>query len=122
MTTVAEGQFVRTFGLLFSLCGCGGHVARTLALMQIRSISHLSSDDIQPLLTASVAEGYGFVQKLWDEYCENVYEQPNAFLFGGYDVAQLVAVEGIGQQLIQALIAQSVFSIYTLRTMTEHGR
>lgn len=123
-------------------------------MMRIQPITHPILTEFQPLIDASIAEGYEFVQRLWDEYQsgENAFQGDGAILLGAYDGDQLVAVggvhmdnylqlptigrirhvyvlpahrrSGVGKQLVQALMAQSSeqFAIFTLRTLTEHGR
>lgn len=64
----------------------------------IRPFAPRSADDLQPLLDASLAEGYSFVRKLWDEYTsgQERFDAPGAQLLAAYDeTGALVAVGGV---------------------------
>ncbi len=65
--------------------------------MLIQPISEPTRNAFQPLLDASSAEGYKFVQRLWDEYQSGInrFDTLGALLLGGYDDAHLVAVGGV---------------------------
>ena len=105
--------------------------------VNLQIITQLILADIQPLLVESLAEGYTFIQRLWDEYQsgENTFREDGAALIGGYHHDRLVAVggiqpdpylniptigrirhvyvlpgyrrNGIGKQLVETLIAQT---------------
>jgi GNAT superfamily N-acetyltransferase len=64
---------------------------------RIQIIASLTHDDLLPLLTASLSEGYDFVQKLWDEYQSgaNRYDKDGAVLLGGYLEDGLWAIGGL---------------------------
>lgn len=66
-------------------------------MMRFQAITELARQDFLPLIEASAEEGYGFVQKLWDEYLsgENRFEQPGAVLLGAYDDDRMVAIGGV---------------------------
>lgn len=122
--------------------------------MDIQPLIQPTFAELQPLIDASRAEGYEFVQRLWDEYQagENRFDGKGALLLGVYAEGRLIAVGGVqpdpylgdpavgrirhvyvlpdqrrggvGRLLVQALMARSAsaFSMFTLRTPTEHGR
>lgn len=64
---------------------------------RIQAIESLTHDDLFPLLSASLSEGYGFVQKLWEEYRSgaNRYDRDGAALLGGYVDDKLCAIGGL---------------------------
>ncbi|MBW4438435.1 MAG: GNAT family N-acetyltransferase [Pleurocapsa minor GSE-CHR-MK-17-07R] len=117
--------------------------------MRIHLITHLTITELRPLLDASLAEGYTFIQKLWDEYdmgamtfCEN-----GAGLLGITDETQLIGIggvhtdpylqiptigrirhvyvlaahrrKGIGKQLIEGLIAHAAPQFMILTLRTQ---
>lgn len=117
-------------------------------MLTVRLINQLTFDAIQPLLNSSVQEGYGFIQRLWDEYRsgKNVFDAPGAVLLGVYVAEQLIAIggvqpdpylrdpsigrirhvyvlpdrrrNGIGQKLIEALIDHATDHFTTLTLRT----
>lgn len=64
---------------------------------EVRPITRLSRDDLQPLLEASLAEGYDFVQQLWEEYQSGVnrFDAGGAALLGVYDGDVMIAIGGV---------------------------
>jgi GNAT superfamily N-acetyltransferase len=66
-------------------------------MIGIQAITHLTADVIQPLLDVSVAEGYSFVQRLWDEYQSgfNTFSDGGALLLGVFDDGVLIAIGGV---------------------------
>jgi GNAT superfamily N-acetyltransferase len=114
----------------------------------ISPIAELSPAAIQPLLDASLAEGMRLVRRLADEYASgaNRFDQPGEALLGAYAGGRLVGVggvnrdpyardprvarlrhlyvlpswrrQGVGRQLVEALIAAAAlhFAILRLRT------
>lgn len=116
-------------------------------------IQPLKLEALHPLLSASLAEGYDFIQRLWDEYEAGLttFSEPGAILLGMTRQNVLIAIGGVhpdpylkaphigrirhvyvvpsarrlglGAQLVRGLISQSSgqFSLYTLRTLTDHG-
>jgi GNAT superfamily N-acetyltransferase len=72
------------------------HIVRT-AVTNIQPIQHLTADLIQPLLDASLAEGYTFIQRLWDEYRSgvNTFSDGGALLLGVLQDDALSAIGGV---------------------------
>lgn len=66
-------------------------------MSEIRTVVQLTLSELQPILDASLLEGYSFIQKLWDEYQsgEKAFNQPATTLLGGYEDGQLIAVGGV---------------------------
>lgn len=66
-------------------------------MVHIQKIEPLTLAQLQPLLDASISEGYTFVQKLWDEYQSGVndFSGDGEVLLGGYHDDQFVAIGGI---------------------------
>jgi GNAT superfamily N-acetyltransferase len=66
-------------------------------MIAIRRLTQPTLNDLQPLIDASAAEGYTFVQRLWDEYQsgENTFADGGAELLGAYENDQLIAVGGV---------------------------
>lgn len=64
---------------------------------RIQNLDILEAETFQPLLDASIGEGYTFVQKLWDEYQDgtNRFNQPGAVLLSVYEGEQLIGVGGV---------------------------
>lgn len=65
--------------------------------MHIQDIRPLTLELLRPLLDASTAEGYTFVQKLWDEYQSGVnsFSEQGALLLGGFIAGHFVAIGGV---------------------------
>lgn len=65
--------------------------------MHIQDIRPLTLEMLRPLLDASTAEGYTFVQKLWDEYQSGVnsFSEQGALLLGGFIARRFVAIGGV---------------------------
>lgn len=66
-------------------------------MAQIQPIAHLTLDMLKPILDSSIAEGYDFIQKLWDEYQSgvNAFRDNGAVLLGIYEGDQLVGIGGV---------------------------
>jgi GNAT superfamily N-acetyltransferase len=66
-------------------------------LLDIRITDSLDENELQPLMKASVDEGYDFIQKLWDEYQSGVnrFDAQGAVLIGVYDGDTLIGIGGI---------------------------
>lgn len=118
--------------------------------MDVKQIQNLSFEAIKPLIEVSQAEGYDFIQRLWDEYQAGVFDEPGA-LYGVYLDGQLIGIGGVhpdpylkqanigrirhvyvmslhrrtrvGRHLMEALIkhARDQFEVLTLRTHTTHA-
>ena len=90
--------------------------------MDIRVIDLLDANELQPLMKASVDEGYDFIRKLWDEYQSGVnrFNAQGAVLIGVYDGDTLIAIGGVHPDpyLTQATIGR-VRHVYVL---PEHRR
>ena len=114
----------------------------------IAPITELSTAAVQPLLEASLAEGMRLVQRLADEYASgaNRFDQPGEALLGAYAGGRLVGVggvnrdpyardpgvarlrhlyvlpawrrQGVGRQLVAALIAAAAPHFATMRLRT----
>lgn len=117
-------------------------------MIHLQTIERLSLELLQPLLDASLREGYTFIQKLWDEYESGAvpFTEPGALLLGGFVDSQLAAVggvhpdpylnvptigrirhvyvqpqlrrHGVGALLVQALMAQSAAHFTTFTLRT----
>lgn len=68
-----------------------------MGAVSLEPITMLRLDDIQPLLTESLAEGHGFIQTLWQEYTNGInrFETAGAVLLAAHDSSMLVAVGGV---------------------------
>jgi GNAT superfamily N-acetyltransferase len=66
-------------------------------MIRIQPITNLTQHDIKPLISASTAEGYRFIQQLWDEYAsgQTTFSEDGAVLLGAFDEGVLVAVGGV---------------------------
>lgn len=66
-------------------------------MMKIERVDHLSMNRLQPLLDASLGEGYDFIQRLWDEYQsgENRFDQGGAVLLSGLVDNEWIAIGGV---------------------------
>jgi len=66
-------------------------------MISIQPIPELTLEMLQPLLDASLAEGYTFIQKLWDEYQsgQTAFRENGSALLAGYADGRLVAVGGV---------------------------
>lgn len=66
-------------------------------MIRIDKIEQLELETLRPLLNESAAEGYGFIQKLWDEYQSGAqtFSEAGSTLLGGYDGNQMIAIGGI---------------------------
>lgn len=64
---------------------------------KIRPILSLSQDELQPLLTSSLDEGYKLIQTLQDEYVSGKarFDSDGAVLYGVYADETLVAIGGV---------------------------
>lgn len=64
---------------------------------EICPILSLSQDELQPLLTSSLDEGYKLIQTLWDEYLSGKarFDSDGAALYGVYADETLVAIGGV---------------------------
>lgn len=92
--------------------------------MKIDTVTDLTMDALAPLLAASVAEGYRFVQTLWDEYQtgKTRFGGPGETLLGAYDDSRLVAIGGIhvDPYLQQASIGR-IRHVYVLPDLRRSG-
>lgn len=92
--------------------------------IQVRALDRLTATAFQPLLTASLDEGYTFLQKLWDEYQDgsNRFDGMGGVLLGVYEDEQLVAVGGIHRDpyLDQPNIGR-VRHVYVMPTVRRRG-
>lgn len=67
----------------------------------IQPVTTLTLAPLQPLLNASLIEGYDFVERLWREYDTGInrFNRGGAVLMGGYDgdtaSAALIAIGGV---------------------------
>ncbi len=116
--------------------------------MQIARFTHVNKEVIEPVLESSLSEGYGFVQKLLDEYLSgvNCFDQHGATLLGVWDSGALIGIggvhpdtylnqpeigrirhvyvlpayrrSGVGRQLMQALITHARQSYHVLTLRT----
>jgi GNAT superfamily N-acetyltransferase len=119
--------------------------------MEIKAIGKLEFGEIQPLIELSQAEGYDFIQRLWDEIQQGVYDVSGAAVYGVYLDGQLIGIGGVhpdpylkqaaigrirhvyvmenyrrtgtGRKLMDALMshARGHFDVLTLRTPTAHA-
>lgn len=117
--------------------------------MRIHLITKLTLTDLRPLLDASLAEGYTFIQKLWDEYDTGAitFREKGAGLLGITDETQLIGIggvhadpylqmptigrirhvyvlpahrrQGIGRQLVEGLIAHAAHQFTILTLRTQ---
>jgi GNAT superfamily N-acetyltransferase len=65
---------------------------------EIRLITSLEYGALQPVLAASLDEGYKFIQTLWDEYMSSKtrFDSGGAALYGVYDAGgDLIAIGGV---------------------------
>lgn len=64
---------------------------------QVQPITHLTLEALRSILDSSIAEGYDFIQKLWDEYQSgvNTFRDNGAVLLGVYEDGQLVGIGGV---------------------------
>lgn len=64
---------------------------------QVQPIPQLTFETLKPLLDSSIAEGYDFIQKLWDEYQSgvNTFSENGAVLLGVYEGDALVGIGGV---------------------------
>lgn len=65
--------------------------------MQVISINPLTQAIVQPMIDASLPEGFGFVQRLWDDYLLGVqtFSEPGAVLLGIFDGGTCLAIGGV---------------------------
>lgn len=117
--------------------------------MHIQPISHLTLEMLRPVLEASLEEGYGFVQKLWDEYESGkaTFRENGAILLGVIEHDDLIGIggvhpdpylnspnigrirhvyvlpayrrHGVGKELVEALIAHSSAQFKILTLRTQ---
>ena len=91
-------------------------------MKQIQAITQPKAEEFNPLIEASMAEGYNFVQKLWDEYRsgENDFRGQGDILLGIYDDNQLVGVGGVHRDpYLNLLTVGRIRHVYVL---PEHRR
>jgi GNAT superfamily N-acetyltransferase len=118
--------------------------------IEIVRLEKLPMQDLQPLVEESRAQGYEFIDRLISEYVDgsNQFNKPGEALFGVYFDPHLIAIgglnrdpylsqpdigrvrhlyvlsawrkQGIGKQLVQAIIAAAKgrFRLLTLRTFS----
>lgn len=86
--------------------------------IDIQPLSDLSIVEIEPLLRASEAEGYTFVQRLVNGYADghNRFDRPGERLFGAYALGQLVGVGGLNRDpyLVEETAVGRVRHLYVL--------
>ncbi|MCL4249079.1 MAG: GNAT family N-acetyltransferase [Anaerolineae bacterium] len=63
----------------------------------IRRLRNLDLAPLAPLLTESRAQGFNFIQRLWDDYADgsNRFDQPGARLLAAYEDERMIAIGGI---------------------------
>jgi GNAT superfamily N-acetyltransferase len=92
--------------------------------LDIRVIDSLDENELQPLMQASVDEGYDFIRKLWDEYQSGVnrFDAQGAVLVAVYADERLIAVGGVHPDpyLKQATIGR-VRHVYVLPQHRREG-
>jgi len=66
-------------------------------MIHIQKVTSLTLELLRPLIEPSLAEGYNFVQKLWEEYESGkvTFTGEGETLLGGYIDGKLVAIGGI---------------------------
>lgn len=71
--------------------------ANILTSPALRSIDSLTLDALQPILRASLDEGYHFIQQLWDEYQSGInrFDGEGAVLMGLYRSQTMAAIGGV---------------------------
>jgi GNAT superfamily N-acetyltransferase len=92
--------------------------------MDIQPITHLTLDLLRPILDESLAEGYGFIQKLWDEYQSGkmTFCEDGAVLLGGYDEGRLIAIGGVHTDTyLDSPTIGRIRHVYVLREYRRHG-
>lgn len=69
------------------------------AAWRLVTLTMLPEADIGPLLYAAQQEGYGFVDRLVDDYHDgsNRFDQPGEMLLAVYEGAQMIAVGGLNR-------------------------
>jgi GNAT superfamily N-acetyltransferase len=120
-------------------------------MMDVKPVGELTLAEITPLIEVSQAEGYDFIQRLWDEIQRGAYDEPGAAVYGVYQDGQLIGIGGVhtdpylkegrfgrirhvyvlenqrragtGRKLMDALMthARGHFDVLTLRTPTQHA-
>jgi GNAT superfamily N-acetyltransferase len=86
-------------------------------MISIQPIEKPAWEDFRPLIDASKAEGYDFVQKLWDEYQSGkaTFQEPGAVLLGVYDDERLIAVGGVhSDPYLKEVSAGRIRHVYVL--------
>lgn len=68
-----------------------------MATEAIRPVLSLTEEALQPILAASLNEGYKFIQTLWDEYVSGKarFDAAGAALYGVYKDGTLAAIGGV---------------------------
>jgi GNAT superfamily N-acetyltransferase len=65
--------------------------------VRIERVNELAAEELQPLVVASVAEGYDFIERLAREFAENKnrFDKPGEAFFLAYDGDKLVGTTGL---------------------------
>jgi GNAT superfamily N-acetyltransferase len=65
--------------------------------IQIIPLDHLPLDDLHPMLEESRAQGFGFLDRLVDEYDRGInrFDKPGEGLFGVYSGGEMIAIGGL---------------------------
>lgn len=66
-------------------------------MYEIRPITDLRLDELQLLLDESLQEGFGFIERLWQDYASgaNRFATDGAILLGVYDDDRLIGIGGV---------------------------
>ncbi len=95
-----------------------------MATLEIRRLTALPTDDLQPLLAESRVQGFRLLDTLADEYASGVnrFAKPGEALFGVYAGATLVAIGGLNRDPYGQDAAQGrVRHVYVLDAWRRQG-
>ena len=90
----------------------------------ITALKDLNPRDLRPLLDESLAEGYRFVQTLWDEYesGKNRFDAPGAVLLGAFEGERLIGVGGVQPDpYLKLTEAGRIRHVYVLHAYRRQG-
>ncbi len=95
-----------------------------MSKITIRPVEALMLSNLRPLLDESLVEGYGFVQKLWDDYesGKNRFDTGGAILLGVFDDDHLVGVGGVqGDPYLKRADVGRIRHVYILHAYRRQG-
>ncbi len=95
-----------------------------MTTVELRRWSEADLPALSPLVEQSLAEGWGFVERLYTRYCDgsNRFEQPGEVLLGAWAADALVGIGGLNRDpYSQDASLARVRHLYVVPAWRRHG-